>query len=56
MKKLSEDEQICLTLKNFLDTSEVRVRNDAVVNRAYADKVSEDDIKEAVEEAGFNVE
>lgn len=50
MKKLSEDEQICLTLKNFLDTSELRVRNDAVVNRAYADKVSEETISKKVED------
>ena len=49
MKKLTEDEQLCLTLKNFLDTSEIRVRNDAVVNRAYADKVSKETISKKVD-------
>lgn len=49
MKKLTEDEQVCLTLKNFLDTSEVRVRNDAIVNRAYADKISKETISKKVD-------
>lgn len=49
MENELNEQKICLALKNLYEESENRVKTNAMINRAYTDKISSETIKEKVE-------